>query len=57
MFPDAMSREEVVGAILEAYRRRTTGGAERFRGPSGRGFTIEGYLLRGDINTAYPIYR
>ncbi|HYG61317.1 MAG TPA: EndoU domain-containing protein [Thermoanaerobaculia bacterium] len=57
MFPDSLSREEVVRAILNAYRQRTTGKAERFRGPSGRGFTIEGYLLRGDINTAYPIYR
>lgn len=60
MFPDAMSREEVVRAILHAYRQRTTGKAERFRGPSGpsgNGFTIEGYLVRGDINTAYPIYR
>jgi hypothetical protein len=60
MFPDSMSREEVVRAILNAYRQRTTGKSERFRGPSdpsGKGFTIEGYLLRGDINTAYPIYR
>lgn len=57
LYPDAMSRDEVIRAILNAYRQRTTGGSERFRGPSGRGFTIEGYLLRGDINTAYPIYQ
>jgi hypothetical protein len=57
LYPDAMSRDEVIRAILNAYRQRTTGGSEKFRGPSGRGFTIEGYLLRGDINTAYPIYQ
>lgn len=56
-FPDAMDRDQVVRAILNAWRERTTGQSQRFRGPSGRGFTIEGYLLDGDINTAYPIYR
>ena len=60
LFPDAMSRREVIDAILHAWENRTTGGAERFRGPSGRGFTIEGYLL-GDgskrINTAWPVFR
>lgn len=55
-FPDRMSREEVVAAILNAYRRRTTGGAEKFRGPSGLGFTIEGWYQNGRINTAYPIF-
>lgn len=56
-FPDGMSRQEVEEAILNAYRNRTTGEAERFRGPSGRGFTIEGYHQNGMINTAYPIYQ
>lgn len=55
-YPDRMSREEVVTAILNAYRRRTTGGAEKFRGPSGLGFTIEGWHQNGRINTAYPIF-
>ncbi|HVR95180.1 MAG TPA: EndoU domain-containing protein [Thermoanaerobaculia bacterium] len=57
LFPDAMDRDQVIRAILNAWRHRTTGQAQKFRGPSGRGFTIEGYLLDGDINTAYPIYR
>lgn len=56
-YPDAMSRREVVRAILHAYERRTTGGAEKFRGPSGKGFTIEGYYQNGRINTAWPIFQ
>lgn len=56
-YPDRMSRGEVVAAILNAYRRRTTGAAEKFRGPSEQGFTIEGYHQNGRINTAYPIYQ
>lgn len=56
-YPDAMSRQEVLQAILRAFRERTTGGAEKFRGPSGRGFTIEGYFQNGRINTAHPIFQ
>lgn len=55
-YPDRMSRDEVVTAILNAYRRRSTGSSEKFRGPSGLGFTIEGYYQNGRINTAYPIF-
>lgn len=56
-FPDTMDRAAVLAAVLEAYKRRTTGGSVQFRGPSGRGFTIEGYVLDdGRINTAYPVY-
>lgn len=52
-----MDRAAVLQAVLRAYRDRTTGDSIKFRGPSGRGFTIEGYLLNdGRINTAYPIY-
>lgn len=29
---------------------------EHFRGPSGYGYTIEGYVQNGRIRTAYPIY-
>ena len=58
MFPDAMSRQAVIEAILHAYRNRATGDSVKFRGPSGLGFTVEGYLLRGGrINTAYPIFQ
>ena len=55
-YPDRMSRDEVVASILNAYRRRTTGTSEKFRGPSGSGFTIEGWYQNGRINTAYPIF-
>ena len=58
MFPDTMSRQAVIDAILHAYRNRATGDSLKFRGPSGLGFTIEGYLLQdGRINTAYPIFQ
>jgi hypothetical protein len=55
-YPDRMSRDEVVAAVLNAYRRRSTGRSEQFRGPSGSGFTIEGWHQNGRINTAYPIF-
>jgi hypothetical protein len=55
-YPDRMSRQQVIEAILHAFRQRTNRG-ERFRGPSGHGFTIEGYFQNGRINTAYPIYQ
>lgn len=56
-YPDRLSREEVVAAILNAWRKRSTGNAEKFRGSSGQGFTIEGYYQNGRINTAYPIFQ
>lgn len=56
-FPDQMDRAAVLAAVLNAYQGRTTGNADKFRGPSGKGFTIEGWLLDdGRINTAYPVY-
>jgi hypothetical protein len=55
-YPDRMDREAVIRAILNAWGRRTSGNSEKFRGPSGQGFTIEGYYQDGRINTAYPIY-
>jgi hypothetical protein len=57
LYPDALSRQEVIAAILHAFRERGDGGGEKFRGPSGRGFTIEGYFQNGRINTAYPIFQ
>ncbi|HEY2739620.1 MAG TPA: EndoU domain-containing protein [Thermoanaerobaculia bacterium] len=60
LYPDAMSREEVITAVLNAFHSRSGGsggGGEKFRGPSGRGFTIEGYFQNGRINSAYPIYQ
>jgi hypothetical protein len=55
-YPDRMDRAAVVQAILNAFNNRTSGKSEKFRGPSGRGFTIEGYYQNGRINTAYPIF-
>jgi hypothetical protein len=56
LYPDRLDRAAVIQAVLNAYRNRTTGGGEPFRGPSGQGFTVEGYFQNGRINTAYPIY-
>ena len=56
-FPDAMSRDEVVAAILNAYRQSANPRAQPFDGPSGLGFRIQGYTSgRGGINTAFPVY-
>lgn len=55
-YPDRMNRDAVVQAILNAFKNRTSGSSEKFRGPSGRGFTIEGYYQNGRINTAHPIF-
>jgi len=57
-FPDQMSSAEVTDAVLNAYRNSKNKKSQPWRGPSGLGFDIEGYTLsKGDINTAYPIYR
>jgi hypothetical protein len=57
-FPDSMTRKQVIQAVLHAYQHRTSGKSYKFSGPSGNGFTIEGYLLSdGKINTAFPVYR
>ena len=55
LYPDRLDREAVIRAVLNAFQHRT-GNGEKFRGPSGQGFTIEGYYQNGRINTAYPIY-
>jgi hypothetical protein len=55
-YPDRLDRGAVIAAIVHAYDERQPGNGMRFRGPSGLGFTIEGYLLDdGRINTAYPV--
>ncbi len=56
LYPDKMDRAAVLQAILNAFKNRERGGSEKFCGPSGRGFTIEGYYQNGRINTAYPIF-
>jgi hypothetical protein len=56
-YPDRLSREEVVAAVLHAWNHREKGRNNPFRGPSGEGFDIEGRPLDGgDINTAYPLF-
>jgi hypothetical protein len=56
LYPDRLDRNAVILAVLHAFAGRTTGDAEKFRGPSRLGFTIEGYYQNGRINTAYPIF-
>jgi hypothetical protein len=54
-YPDRLTRAMVIQAILSALRQGQRRG-ELFRGPSGYGFHIEGYVQNGRISTAYPIY-
>jgi hypothetical protein len=57
LFPDSMTRQQVIQAVLHAWKHRSTGNKTKWQGPSGTGFTIQGYLnRRSNINTAYPIY-
>jgi Bacterial EndoU nuclease len=54
-FPDAMTDDQIVGAVLAAFqagRRRSDG---QFIGASGHGFAIEGWYQNERINAAYPL--
>ncbi|MFK7891496.1 MAG: EndoU domain-containing protein [Granulosicoccus sp.] len=56
-FPDSLDRQEVIEAVLHAYRNSDDQRAQPFEGPSGLGFTVQGYTSsRGGINTAFPIF-
>ncbi len=56
-FPDSLSRNEVIDVILHAYKQRTSGDKQPWSGPSGLGFTVQGYTSgRGGINTAFPVF-
>ncbi len=55
LYPDELSEDDVVSAVLAAFEQ--SGGSEKWRGDSGKGFTIEGYFQDGRINTAYPVFR
>jgi len=56
-FPDNMSHDEVIAAILQAYKNSEKQDNNRWTGPSGLGFSIQGFTLSGgDINTAFPLY-
>lgn len=54
-YPDRMTQEQVIAAVLSAFHKGRRRG-ENFRGPSGLDFTIEGYYQGGRIQTAYPVY-
>ena len=57
-FPDNMSQQEVVDAVLNAYRNSSNKKKQPWQGPSGLGFDVQGYTMSGgDINTAFPVYR
>lgn len=56
-FPDNMSSDDVIEAVLNAYNKSNDRQAQPFEGPSGLGFTIQGYTSnQGGINTAFPVY-
>jgi Bacterial EndoU nuclease len=54
-FPDAMSDEDVIQAILAAFHRGQPRSDGQFSGDSGHGFTIEGWYQGGRIAAAYPL--
>lgn len=57
-FPDKLSRQEVIDVIVHAFKNQQSNDGGKWRGPSGLGFTVEGWTTRqGGINTAYPIYQ
>ncbi|WP_169568959.1 EndoU domain-containing protein [Sneathiella limimaris] len=57
MFPNDVSKPTIVGLILKAFQDSEKRNAGKWRGKSGAGYFIEGYLLpNGKIVTAYPIY-
>lgn len=57
-FPDNMSQEEVIDAIVSAYNSSNDKNKQPWQGPSGLGFNIQGYTTsKGGINTAFPVFR
>ncbi len=57
LFPDNLSHQAVLDAIVYAYKNRDKGKDTPWSGPSGLGFQINGYTNRdGSINTAFPIF-
>lgn len=58
MFPDHLKRNELVPAILNAYRNRHQKKGRKWSSLSPLGFVIAGFTLKdGRIITAYPIYQ
>lgn len=57
LFPDKLSANEIISAILHAYSNRDKSKKQPWSGPSGLGFPIQGYVLNnGKINTAFPVF-
>jgi len=65
-FPDQLTKGQIQKLILKAYHEGKTNKRGKWRGKSGLGFAIEGWLCpkggkptcpHGAINTAYPIYK
>jgi len=54
-FPDAMSDDQVIEAVLAAFQAGNRRSDGRFIGASGRGFAIEGWYQKGRSNAAYPL--
>ena len=54
-FPDAMSDDQIVEAVLAAFQAGSRRGDGQFIGASGRGFAIEGWFRNGRIDAAYPL--
>jgi hypothetical protein len=54
-FPDAMSDDAVIEAVLAAFHQGRVRGDGQFIGDSGHGFAIEGWYQSGHINAAYPL--
>jgi hypothetical protein len=54
-YPDTMTADEVINAILAAFHSAKVRKDGQFTGASGRGFVIEGWYQNGRINSAYPL--
>jgi hypothetical protein len=56
-YPDNLSRTDIVSSIENAWDNKTTfdSGSGLFKGPSGHGFDIQGYMRDGEIKTAFPL--
>lgn len=57
LFPDRLKRKQLIKAIIHAFNNNTQQGHRKWQGPSGLGFSIAGYRIKGNrIVTAYPLY-
>ena len=54
-FPDALSNDQVIQAVLAAFQHREMRRDGEFSGDSGHGFAIEGWYQHGRIAAAYPL--